>query len=49
MQSIDESKVSCLVLLDYSKAFDLLNQELLVNILSYYGFQIQCVFGSLTT
>lgn len=36
-QGIDDSKVSCLVLLDYSKAFDLLNQELLIKKLRYYG------------
>ncbi len=36
--NIDSSKVSCLVLLDFSKAFDLINHDLLVSKLRYYGF-----------
>lgn len=34
----DESKVSCLVLLDYSKAFDLINHNMLIAKFGYYGF-----------
>lgn len=36
--ALDEGKASVLVLLDYSRAFDLLNYDILLSILSYNGF-----------
>lgn len=41
--AMDQSKVACLVLLDYSKAFDLINHELLLAKLSFLGFSEQSV------
>lgn len=36
--ALDRGDVSVLVLLDYSKAFDCLNPEILISMLHYYGF-----------
>lgn len=36
----DNSKLSILILLDYTKAFDMLNREILLAILAYIGFGI---------
>lgn len=38
---MDGSKVSCLVLLDYSKAFDLINHDMLIAKVKYFGFSEQ--------
>lgn len=37
VSGMDKSEAACLVLLDYSRAFDLLNHELLIAKLHYYG------------
>lgn len=36
--SLDENKGSVLIMLDYSKAFDTLNHEILLSVLKYIGF-----------
>jgi len=43
-QNIDENKVSCLVLLAYSKAFDLINHNMLIAKFGYYGFSDEICF-----
>lgn len=44
LKNIDEKKVSCLILLDYSKAFDTVDHLLLVKKLKYFGFS-SCAAG----
>lgn len=43
MRSVDIGDVSCLVLLDYSKAFDTVSHSLLCRKLSYFGFDDSAV------
>lgn len=44
-QNIDNNLISCLILLDYSKAFDLINHDMLIAKLQYFGFSEQsCVW-----
>lgn len=38
IRAADDNKISILILLDYSKAFDTINHQLLVSILHYCGF-----------
>lgn len=38
IRATDEGKISCLILLDYSKAFDSMDPNILCNKLLYYGF-----------
>lgn len=38
LSAIDKNKLTVLVLLDYSKAFDLINHRLLLAVLHYFGF-----------
>ena len=41
--ALDNKKVACLITLDYSKAFDTINHDLLCEKLKYYGFSPQSV------
>ena len=43
INATDEGKTSALVLIDYSKAFDRLNHELLISILNYIGFHTNAI------
>ena len=38
LSATDKNKLTALILLDYSKAFDRINHQLLLAILHYYGF-----------
>lgn len=43
LKALDSDKASILVMLDYSKAFDMLNHDTLVAILNYYGFSADAI------
>ena len=43
LQASDEDKASCLILLDYSKAFDTMDPTLFCDKLKYYGFDEKSV------
>lgn len=38
VSAVDNNKITALVMLDYSKAFDKINHEILISILHYLGF-----------
>lgn len=43
IKACDESKITVLITLDYSKAFDMISHELLIDILRYLGFNSNAV------
>lgn len=43
LKATDEGKLTVLILLDFSKAFDRVNHELLLKILGYYGLSCEAV------